>query len=906
MRIGRSRPPLQTILSLISVSGRTFDHTVQQIPSCPASARLGAHGAGRPDRLCGRIPVGPSFGMSGASFWQETEGDIHAMVEAGRAGLTATEAAARLARDGPNTVDDDHTRSFITEFARRLANPLVAILLTAALIAGFTGDRASLALVMGIVFLSTLLGVLQERRAQQTARALRQSIALQASVLRDGVLVDVNARDIVRGDVVHLRAGDLVPADGLLIEANMLQVNEASLTGEAFPMAKRPGAAIGPALAQASNALFQGSSVICGSGSMLVEDTGADTRFGAIAASLATPATITPFERNIHRFGLLIMRLTLFLVLFVLLANIALGRPALEAFLFAMALAVGLTPELLPMIMTVALARGARRMAHVQVVVKRLSSIHDLGEMDILCTDKTGTLTEARIALVGYPGSDGEDDDRVVELAAVNALFETGLKSPLDDALLLHEHDRSLSDWTKLDEHPFDFERRRVTVLVEKENIRIEIVKGAAEIVLAACRRVERRDRTIVSLDDTERARLLQLHDERSRLGLRLLAVAWKPADGRDHLILQDDEDLIFSGFCVFVDPPKASATLTVQRLRDLGIRIKVISGDARAVVEHLVESLSLPVRGVLTGPEIEALDAPALAARVDETDLFARVSPDQKTRIVQALMARGHSVGFLGDGINDAPAIKAADVGLSVDSATDVAREAADMILLSQDLSVLADGVAEGRRTYANIMKYIRMGTSSNFGNMLSMAIASLWLPFLPLSPVQVLLNNFLYDLSCTGIPFDAADDEELGRPRGWDMRALVRFTVVMGPLSSLFDLITFALLQHSHPITIAMFRAGWFMESMATQILVVFVIRTVRRPWKSRPDRALLLSTLLALTVALALPYGVFAAPLGFEPPAVTLLGILLALVLIYLICAEMLKSAARGRASPQGQRR
>ncbi|MES2042708.1 MAG: magnesium-translocating P-type ATPase [Pseudomonadota bacterium] len=826
------------------------------------------------------------------AFWQGAAADQLRALGSRVQGLGAADAAARLARDGFNEIDAAPRRHLLADLGRRLANPLVAILLIAATIAGATGDLASFVIIVIVVLLSTALDMVQEHRAAAVAEALRHSIALRATALRDGAAIDIAAREIVAGDVVLLAAGDLVPADGVVLVANAAQVNQSLLTGEPYPAEKVAEPTESSAVTDARNALFQGTSVVAGSATMLVVATGRRTYFGAIAGSLARSELPTGFEQGIRRFGLLIVRLTGFLVLFVLLAHLALGRPPLQSFLFAMALAVGLTPELLPMIMTVSLARGAQRMASARVVVKRLSAIHDLGQMDILCTDKTGTLTEARIALVAHPGIDGDDDDRVVELAAVNALFETGLKSPLDEALLLHVSARSMAHWRKIDEHPFDFERRRVSVLAEEAAGRIEIVKGAPEVLLALCTRAQRRDGTLVPLDTSLRAALADQNDARAAQGLRLLAIAWKPATGKERIGTDDDSGLVFAGHCVFIDPPKASATGAVARLRAGGIRMKIISGDAGPVISHLVGALDLPVRGMLTGDEIAKLDQAALIARVEDVDVYARVTPDQKTRVVRALQARGHTIGFIGDGINDAPAIRAADVGISVDGATDVAREAADMILMSPDLGVLADGVAEGRRTYANIMKYIRMGTSSNFGNMLTMALASLWLPFLPLTPVQVLLNNLLYDVSQTGIPFDRTDASDLAHPRRWDMRALTRFTAIMGPLSSLFDLATFALLLWVFRVDVATFRAAWFVESMASQILVVFVIRTLRPSWRSRPDMVLVMSTLGGLALALLLPFGPWAAPLGFAPLSGGMLAVLAGLVLVYLAVAELLK--------------
>lgn len=836
-----------------------------------------------------------SLAADGDAFWQMDADTILTRLDARPDGLSSVEAMARLERIGANEIAPARRRHLISDLFRRLANPLVAILLAAAAIAGATGDLASFAIIVIVVVLSTALDMVQEHRAEAVAEALKQSIALRAAVMRDGKQAEIPARDLVPGDVVILAAGDLVPADGIVLAANHAQVNEAPLTGEPYPAEKQAGQmAEGTALADAGNALFHGTSLIGGTATMLVVETGVRTRFGAIAASLAGAEAPTAFETGIQKLGALIARATLFLVLFVLLAHLALGRPPIQSFLFAMALAVGLTPELLPMIMTVSLARGAERMAAARVVVKRLSAIHDLGQMDIFCTDKTGTLTEARIALVGHPGIDGADGERVAELAAVNARFETGLKSPLDDALLQHMSDRSLEGWTKIDERPFDFERRRVSVLAERNGERIEIVKGAAETVLRLCSQAQDRAGALIPLDDRMRTELKALHDDRAAQGLRLLAIAWKPAEGVAKIGDDGDSDLIFSGYCVFVDPPKASATSAVARLKAAGIRVKVISGDAPAVVRHLVAALELPVHGLLTGEQIGKLDDAALAARVEHVDLFARVTPDQKTRIIRALRARGHTVGFMGDGINDAPAIRAADVGLSVDGATDVAREAADMILLTHDLGVLADGVAQGRRTYANIMKYIRMGTSSNFGNMLTMALASLWLPFLPLTAVQVLLNNLIYDLSQIGIPFDHADKADLARPHSWDMRVLVRFTAIMGPLSSLFDIATFVLLLALFHVDVPTFRAAWFIESMASQILVVFIIRTALPFTRNRPHWALTVTALGGFAAAIALPY-MGGTVLGFAAPGASVLGAIALLILLYLIAAELLKRRA-----------
>jgi Mg2+-importing ATPase len=836
-------------------------------------------------------------------FWMRPAADLMAALGTSIEGLGESEAARRLAASGPNAVGEDTPRRIGARVLAQLADPLIAILLVAAAVSGLTGDRASFFIILTVVLVSLGLDVVQEHRAERAAEALKRAISVRNNVRRAGALRPVRIEEIVPGDVVALAAGDLVPADGIVLGSRGAHANESLLTGEPYPVEKRVGPSGADDPADAYDALFGGTALVSGEATMLVVETGARTRFGGIAAALEAAEPPTAFERGLHALGLLVLRLTIFLVLLVLLAHLAFHRPPLESFMFAVALAVGLTPELLPMVTTVTLSRGAVRMSRRRVIVKRLAAIHDLGAMDVLCTDKTGTLTEARIALAGHPGIDGADLERVVELAAVNSRFETGVRSPLDDAILAHAEARDLAAWRKIDDVPFDFERRRVSVLAEHEGRRLVIVKGAPEEILRLSVSAETRDGRVVPCDAELRVRLEAMEQAKAAEGLRLIGVAWRAVDaGRNKLVAEDERDLVFAGFCAFVDPPKASAAEAVRRLKGQGVRVKVVSGDGAPVVRHLVESLGVEARGLLTGAEIAALGDEALAARVDEVDLFARVSPDQKTRIIRALQARGHTVGFIGDGINDAPAIKAADAGISVEGATDVARAAADLILLAPDLGVLADGVDEGRRTYANIMKYIRMGTSSNFGNMLSMALASLAIPFLPLTAVQILLNNLLYDLSEIGIPFDQVDGEDLAAPHGWDMRQVLRFTLTMGPLSSVFDIATFGLLLWVFEADPATFRTAWFVESITTQVLVIFLIRTARPPWRSLPHPFLALSSLGALAAALLVALGPFAGTFGFVPLPAALLGSIAGLVLGYLVLAELLKrSALAGRLAP-----
>ena len=835
-------------------------------------------------------PAGP--------FWLRNVADIAASGSDISDGLDRAEASRRLALYGPNTVELAVATRMFVKVLRKFSQPLVLILLMAALVSGLTHDPASVAIILLIVFISIGLDVVQESGAERAALALRQSIAIRVTVLRGGHASEVPVADVVPGDVVELAPGDLVPADGIVLESRGGRVNEALLTGEPFPVEKRVGPSGARAAAEAYDALFGGTAVVSGEVRMLVAATGRHTELGGIAAALDADEPPTAFVRGLRSLGLLIVRLTIFLVLFVLLAQIAFHRPPLESFLFAVALAVGLTPELLPMVTTVTLSRGAVRMARRKVIVKKLSAIHDLGAMDVLCTDKTGTLTEARIDLADWTGIDGGQSARVLELAAINSKFESGVGNPLDGAILAKAGDLSATPWQKLADLPFDFERRCASVLASRDKKPVLIVKGAPEAILAIATKAEAPDGKLVPLDPALRARLEKVLEEQAQSGFRLLAIGWRPwEEVRRTISPADERDLVFLGFCAFLDPPKASASAAIARLRALNVKVKIISGDAAPVVRHLVNSLQLDCHGLLTGDDIAALSHEALIARVRETDLYARVSPDQKLRIIRALSEGGHTVGFMGDGINDAPAIKAADAGISVESATDVARAAADLILLAPDLGVLADGVEEGRRTYANIMKYLRMGTSSNFGNMLSMALASLVIPFLPLTAIQILLNNLLYDISEIGIPFDSVDAQDVAAPHNWSMPAIMRFTGVMGPLSSLFDIATFAILLRVYHAGQAEFRTAWFVESILTQILVIFIIRTHALPWRSRAHPRLVATSLGALAVALFIALGPFGKVFGFVALPGALLLAVAALAATYLALAQLLKHVATG---------
>ena len=839
-------------------------------------------------------------------FWQIALADLERQLGADANGLTASEAALRRLRYGPNALEERRRLSLPLKFLSRFRNPLVIILLVAAGVSALTGDLTSFIIISTIVLMSAALDTVQEFRAEQAAEALKVSVALKEQVLRDGKEVTVLGEDLVPGDVVLLAAGDLVPADGRLLEARDFFVNEALLTGESYPSEKhaRDEGVDSPEVASATNAAFMGSSVMNGSARLMVCGTGLATQLGQISSSLRRAPPPSALDQGAHKFGMLIVRFTGALVLFVLLINLLFHRPWLESFLFAVALAVGLTPELLPMIISVTLARGAIRMAKVQVIVKRLGAIHDLGSMDVLCTDKTGTLTEAKISLERQVALSGADSSHVLDLAWLNSHFQAGLRNPLDAAIIESGPPRD-AGWTKIDEVPFDFQRRRVSVLVEHEGRRLLVTKGAPEDVIKLATRYEEPGKPeLLSLDEAARTRAAKVFEGLSAAGFRALGVAWRELEpDRARAAVADEQQLVFAGFVVFSDPPKASAGAAIAALGAKGVGVKILSGDNERVTQHVCAALGIPITGLLTGTEIEALSDEALAARLEETNLFCRVAPAQKNRIILSLRHRGHVVGYLGDGINDAPSLHTADVGISVDSAVDVAKDAADIILLQQDLGVLERGVAEGRRAFGNIMKFIMMAMSSNFGNMFSMAGATLILPFLPMLPVQILLNNLLYAVSEMPIPLDEVDSEITEKPEHWDMRFIRNFMLVMGPVSSVFDFLTFGLLLLVFHADQALFQTGWFIESLATQVLVIFVLRTRRNPLKSRPHPLLATTSVAVVVLAVVLPFTPLGSWFGFVPPSATFLLAIAGLTVSYLLLAQGAKWAFYRRWSPVG---
>jgi Mg2+-importing ATPase len=830
--------------------------------------------------------------MRSGPFWTLPVAQVLEEVAGSEAGLTSAEAGVRLKRWGPNELAPPRRFEAVREICRYLANPLVLILLLASGVSAAFGQVVSSAVIALMVVLSIVLNFTQAYRSQLAARRLRERVGQVATVVRDNALRELPVREVVPGDAIHLSAGDLVPADCRLLAAKDLFLNEASLTGESLPREKHASAegAAGNGLGDATTAVFRGTSVVSGLGVAVVVHTGPSTEFGHVAAQLSAPPPDTEFERGTRQFGFLILEVVIFLVLFVFLVNALFRRDPIESFLFAVALAVGLTPELLPMIVSVTLASGALRMAKKKVIVKRLAAIENFGSMDILCCDKTGTLTLGEITVDRHVNLRGENDEVVIRLAALNSAYQTGLRSPMDEAILRHEHP-DVACYVRVDEIPFDFERRRVSVVVEDGGRRLLITKGAPESVLQLCENMEL-DGAIGPFDAAARERAGRLFRTLSADGYRVLGVAYRTVERQTGYTVGDEHNLTVAGFAAFLDPPREGVAETIAALRADGVEVKIVTGDNELVTERICAQVGLATDSIVLGEEIDRMPDPALATIAERTTVFARVSPIQKNRIVQALRSRGHVVGCVGDGINDAPALRTADVGISVQNAVDVAKDAADIILLEKDLAVLHVGVAEGRRSFGNVMKYVLMGTSSNFGNMLSMAVASLFLPFLPMLPMQILLNNFLYDLSQVAIPSDRVDSTYLVKPKRWNVAFIRRYMLMIGPISSAFDFVTFIVMLKVFHAGEDLFHTGWFVESLATQTLVIFVIRTAARPWASPPSRALAWGVGGSVGAGVLLPFTPIAQWVGFTPLPPLFLVFLVVMIAAYLALVEVVK--------------
>jgi Mg2+-importing ATPase len=820
-------------------------------------------------------------------YWSQPTQELLRCLGSGPTGLATSDAEDRLATQGPNVVAARARVSGPHVLLRQFRSPLVLILLIAAAIAGTVGDRTGMAIIVVIVLASTALGFAQEFRASRSIESLRKRLGMFSKVWRDGSLRRVPARDIVAGDVVELSAGSLIPADGVVLAVRDCFVVQSVLTGESLPVEKLVyPSRVDASLPARTNAVFMGTSVRSGTARMLVVRTGARTLFGEVASRLRLQRPETEFERGVRRFSSLLTELVLVMTVVVMAVNLLLARPALESLLFAIALAVGITPELLPAIVTFTLSRGAQELAAQGVLVRRLASIENLGSMTVLCADKTGTLTVGVARLSGAVDADGASSARVLELAVDNARLQTGLANPLDDVILAGAP-VSAAPRTKVDEIPYDFSRKRMSVAAVDSTGYLTIAKGAVPSILSVCTELCGSAGT-TALDADVRRELLHQLERYAREGLRVLAVASR----RTADPVATESAMTFEGFLLFEDPPKPDIIETLAELRALGVSLKIVTGDNRHTARHVAEAVGMRGLRELTGEDLLNLRDEALWRLAESTDIFAEVDPNQKERIILALRRSGHVVGYLGDGINDAPALHAADVGISVEGAVDVAREAADLVLLAHDLRVVNRGIRQGRVTFANTQKYILSTTSANFGNMLSMVAASAFLPFLPMTAAQILLNNLLSDIPAVSLAGDRVDPQDVGHPPRWSMRRIRAFTVAFGCVSSVFDLLTFVTLLWLTNGSVELFRSGWFLESLATEVLVLLVIRTRHPVMTSSPSRLMLLTSGVVLAAALLLLETAAGRWMGFVPLPPAVLLVMAGITLAYAATVEWAK--------------
>lgn len=832
-----------------------------------------------------------------SAFWSIPPHELLGSLDSSEVGLDEKEAQKRLRQYGANLIKPRKKLHSIHLFLAQFNSPIILLLVFAAGLSFYLHQVTSASIILIIVFISGLLGFWQERRATDAVAGLLAVIQIKSSVLRSGIQKEILREAVVPGDIIILKAGDIVPADCRILQSKDLFVNEAALTGETYPAEKMAKTLDRDApINRRSNSLFMGTSVVSGTAKAVVVLTGKDTEFGNISQRLQLHEPETEFEQGVRHFGYLLLEMTMILVVAIFAINVYLARPIMDSFLFSLALAVGLTPQLLPAIISINLAHGARQMATHKVIVKRLASIENFGSMNVLCTDKTGTLTEGSVKMHSALDLDGKESQEVFRLAYINSSFETGFSNPIDQAILNYGHP-NISNFKKSDEVPYDFNRKRLSILASSGSENIEhmehmehiiVTKGAFKNIVEVCSSaILGQDVVDISMvDDQIQAKFQELSSQ----GFRVLGLAKKTVLA-DVLQARDEKDMTFLGFLVFFDPLREGIIETVQDLGRLGISLKIITGDNRMVAASLSQQLSLGSR-ILTGPEISRESNEALQKLVRQVDVFAEVEPNQKERLILALRKGGCVVGYMGDGINDASALHAADVGLSVDSAVDVAKEAADIVLLDKDLSVLKQGIIEGRRTFNNTMKYVFMATSANFGNMFSMALLSLFLPFLPLLPPQVLLTNLLTDLPEMTIAGDRVDPELISRPRRWSIGFIRNFMVTFGLLSSFFDFLTFGALLFLLQANMDQFRTGWFIESVISASFVVLIIRTRRPFFSSRPSSSLMVVTLLVAVSTLILPYSPLSQPFGFARMPAYFLAVLGIIVVIYIGAAELVK--------------
>lgn len=805
-------------------------------------------------------------------------------------GLSQTEASRRVKRFGANRLNGKKESGNIALFFAQFKNSIILILLFATGLSFFLGDRLDAFIILAIVLISGCLGFWQEKGAASAIKKLMAIVQIRVNVLRDSHIIDMAIENIIPGDILVLKSGDVIPGDCLLLTSDNLFVDEAILTGETYPIEKLPG--ILPAatpLSQRTNTLWMGTHVQSGAATAVVIATGQATEFGKLSLRIKLKAPETEFESGIRHFGYLLMEITLVLVMVIFAVNVLLKQPIMESFLFALALAVGLTPQLLPAIISINLAHGAKRMAKQKVIVKQLVSIENFGSMNVLCSDKTGTLTEGVAHLKGALDSAANPSDKVALLAYLNSTYETGFSNPIDEAIRQFKT-FDVTEYGKIAEIPYDFYRKRLSVLVAHQSGNILVTKGALANILDVCSEVENPDGSLTSMTEAYQ-QIQQRYEDFSRQGFRTLGLAYKVLDVQEVLNKTDENGMRFLGFLLFFDPPKVDCAETLKQLRGLGVTLKIITGDNRLVATTVSQQLGLAEHAILTGPEMHEMGDLALLHKVTHIDVFAEVEPNQKERIIIALKKAGFVVGYMGDGINDVSALHAADVGISVDSAADVAKETAQIVLLEKDLNVLVQGVREGRTTFANTLKYVFMATSSNFGNMFSMAGASLFLPFLPLLPKQILLTNLLTDFPEMTIASDNVDDDMVAQPRRWDIKFIRKFMMTFGFVSSVFDFMTFGVLLLID-VSEQQFRTGWFLESVVSAALIVFVVRTSKPIYKSRPGKYLVMATLIIIAVTVSLPYTPIALLIGFQPLPLSLLATLGGIVALYIITAELAK--------------
>ncbi len=824
------------------------------------------------------------------AFWNISIEQQYKLLNTSHQGLKNQDVEQRIKNYGFNRLNHKNEAGNIRLFFAQFKNSIILILLFATGLSFFLNDRLDAGIILTIVLISGCLGFWQEKGAASAIKELLAIVQITVCTLRDGVPTEIPSESLTPGDIIFLKAGDIIPGDCLLIDSDNLFIDEALLTGESYPVEKLPGILPGDTpLVERTNALWMGTHVQSGKATVLVIKTGQSTEFGKLAHRIQFKAPETEFEHGIRRFGYLLMEVTLILVILIFAVNVYLTKPVIDSFLFALALAVGLTPQLLPAIISVNLAHGARRMAEQKVIVKQLASIENFGSMNVLCSDKTGTLTEGTVHVHAILDLSSNVNDKLARYAYLNSFYETGFSNPIDDAIRQYQK-FDLKKCEKLAEVPYDFYRKCLSILLKDQGETILVTKGALTNILAICSQAEMSDGSLVAIEQ-ESTFIMDRYEEFSRKGFRTLGLAYKLMPNQTELDKTDEFDLCFLGFLVFFDPPKTGCSQTIQQLNTLGVTLKIITGDNRLVARTVSKQLGIAEHELLTGSEIREMSESALINQVAEVNLFAEIEPNQKERIILALKKAGFVVGYIGDGINDVSALHAADVGISVDSAADVAKETAQIVLLEKDLGVLVQGVREGRITFANTLKYVFMATSSNFGNMFSMAGASLFLPFLPLLPKQILLTNLLTDFPEMTIASDNVDSQMVAQPRRWDIKFIRKFMITFGFVSSLFDFMTFGLLI-ALDVSAEQFRTAWFLESVVSASLIVFVVRSSSSFFKTRPGDYLIATTLMVVAITLSLPFTPIAPIVGFVPLPLSLIGLLLMIVMFYLSIAEIAK--------------